>query len=435
MRDITWRPPPHPLGCVLRWCFVLSALGTHGVGPLCAGGIHVPLDAMGSPGFWLPAFSLVGLMPNATIKVQLQTDRPRPNAQLVLLNEQQLLAVYPHLVRSVPTTSSYLPCTWRESLMRGYINETYRISGTGRPSRYWMGILQAWPGAAGAIDGDVWFTNPDGDELPVQRQHDADMFLYMANAFGATLLWGFCLIMKNKRGRSKLHAFMLVNILWKMLVLLLIRYDLLELSRTGEPSPGRTAIWELMRQIQLVMEMVLLYVLGLGWKVLRSTLRPSEQAFAVMLTFILVSLGGLQVMCDTFLSCNNASYSLTKFTLHTLCLNIIIIKTNFNMFTIHRQITEALATPGTGVLYSKYNAFWWFRSLFMFYVVVPSLTSAMSAGVISWTDAWLVHLVREGSLWIIYTSLLWLFRPGPRKVKVLEIAVVDSSGSDGEDGA
>merc|ERR1719326_1315545 len=108
--------------------------------------------------------------------------------------------------------------------------------------------------------------------------------------------------------------------------------------------------------------------------------------------------------------CTPQSYVLTQFTLHSLCFLVVIVATNFNIFTLQRQIVEALATPDTGVLYTKHHAYCWFRGFFLFFVIIPSVTNFLNLHVLSWDELWVLIFVRELSLWLVHLAVLLLFR-------------------------
>jgi len=417
--DISW--------LARRWLLLAAFLLPPG-----AGAIYVPVNNESAPWFWVRVMDGVGLAPNATITVQLSAAVPAPNAFVVLLSESQLLAIAPYLLRKGPPylSSSYLPCAWRASLA-GTVNATFRLEA-GAMSRYYFGVMQASFGAARGLFGEVGYVNPGGDQLPVQQWNVPGVILFMALAFLGSGLVLFILCVLRRRGRTRLHAMLLGTILVKCWVLLLIRHDLSTLRRTGRQSVVRQATWQLLRQVQSIMEVMLFYLVGLGYKVVRSHLRQSEQVFAATITLTSLCLGSLEVACSTFVGCSNQSYLLTQFTLHSICFLVIIIAVNFNIFTLQRQISEALATPETGALYAKHRAYCWFRGFFLYYVVIPSVTNFFALHVVSWTELWVIVLVREGSLWVIYTGVFWLFRPGPKHLRVFELAVMESSESDSD---
>lgn len=307
---------------------------------------------------------------------------------------------------------------------------TVRDVGNGR---YWLGIIQTLPGTVQGLSGEVSFVNPGGEELFVQQHQVPTVILIVAWLFFMSATALFALTALRRRGRSRLHALILCTLLAKCFVLLLVRQDFEEVSKTGVQSVVREIIWQLLRQVHSIMEVVVFYVIGLGWKVTRPQLRASEWAFAATISILSFFLGSFEVACSTFAACTGQSYVLTQFTLHSLCYLVVIVATNFNIFTLQRQISEALATPGTGTLYTKYRAYCWFRGFFLFFVVIPSVSNFLALHVLSWDDLWVVVLVRETSFWLVHTAVLVLFRPGMQSFKVFELAVVESSDSESTD--
>jgi hypothetical protein len=395
--------------------------------------MKLPVQAEVLSWFWTPLFPAVGLAPNATVQVTLHTKKPSPNAFVVVFSEPQLMANNPLLVPNPgPKQSTYLPCTWRSSLAED-VNASFRIPSQGA-LRYFFGVLQAVPGAASGISGEVDFVNPDGSQLEVQQRSTPGVVLLMAWAFFGSAAFLAVLVLLRRRARNRLHGLLLVALVVKCLVLLLIRQDVQAMARTGRPSREMEALWQLLRQVQLILEVVVFYTIGLGWKVVRSQLRNSEWAFAAAVSGISFFLGALEVACNTsFRTCGSQSYLLTQFTLHSICFLVVIIATNFNIFTLQRQIAEALAAPETSALYAKHRAYCWFRGFFLYFVIVPTVTNFLALHVVSWDELWVIVLVREGSLWIIYTAVLWLFRPGLSQLRVFpELAVVESSESDSD---
>ncbi|CAK0826714.1 unnamed protein product [Prorocentrum cordatum] len=119
-------------------------------------------------------------------------------------------------------------------------------------------------------------------------------------------------------------------------------------------------------------------MVGLGWKVVRSHLRYSEWLFAGVVSGLSFLFGMTQVVCNTLGVCGGGqSYLLTQFTLHSLWPTalVVIIATNFNIFSLQRQISEALASPDTSGLYAKHRAYSFFRGFFLYFVILPTMTN------------------------------------------------------------
>jgi len=327
--------------------------------------------------------------------------------------------------------STYLPSEWRASLAEP-IDAVHTVKAR-ENGRYTLGILQAVEHSVQDLSGYVGFKNPGGEELSLRYQHVPKTILFVAWLFFGSSTFLFVLTALRRRGRSRLHGFILATLIVKCFTLLLMRQDIVQLSRTGKQLLWRQILWQLMRQVELILEVIVFYVIGLGWKVTRTHLRASEWAFATTISMLSVCLGSFEVACNTIMPCTGQSYVLTQFTLHSLCYLVVIVATNFNIFTLQRQIMEALATPETGVLYNKYHSYCWFRGFFLFFVVIPSITNFLAFHVLSWDEMWVVVLVKECSHWAVQSAVIMLFRPGPRQLLVFELAVVESSDSDSTD--
>lgn len=256
----------------------------------------------------------------------------------------------------------------------------------------------------------------------------------MAWAFGCSSLWLLALIVLHRHGRSRLHGVILLALVSKCAVMVALSQDMQVVARTGRATAATQFPLQLLKQAQLVVEVLLFYLIGLGWKVTRPHLKASQWAFAASIGVLSFSLGSMEAACEAMGTCKRQNYLLTQFTLHSLCFLVGIVATNVNIFVLQRHIHEALAAPETSQLYAKHGAYCWFRMVFLYLVVVPTLTNILDLHVVHWDELWVVMLVRQGSLWIIYTAVLWLFRPGLAVLPVFNLAVVESSDS-GSDSA
>eukprot|EP00933_Yihiella_yeosuensis_P026439 TRINITY_DN20500_c8_g1_i1.p1 TRINITY_DN20500_c8_g1~~TRINITY_DN20500_c8_g1_i1.p1 ORF type:complete len:418 (-),score=35.97 TRINITY_DN20500_c8_g1_i1:310-1467(-) len=375
----------------------------------------------------------VSLSPGATVSVNLRTDKPSPNGFVILLNDEQLRASILPLLHRLPRQiqiegNSYLPCAWRGSLADP-LNVSHKVLSD-RIHSYALGVLQARPGSVTGLAGEVGFMNPGGSHLPAHEEGTAECAHVMACLFLASTALLALLTVLRWRSRTKLHLVVFGNLFSKVLMLTFLMKDMEVSAKSGKPSAVRTALWQLLRQFQQVMAVLVFFVIGLGWKVMRPNLRNSEWAFGGMVSLISFLLGTLEVACTTFGSCNPQRYLLTQFTVHSLCFLVVIIATNFNVFVLQRQITEARASPEVSGLYSKLHSYSWFRGFFLYFVIIPTVVSTLTLHSISFRGLW---VVRETSEWIVFTGVMWLFRPGSlSRLKVFELAVVDNS--DGEDG-
>eukprot|EP00747_Dinoflagellata_sp_TGD_P167671 gnl/TRDRNA2_/TRDRNA2_192464_c0_seq1.p1 gnl/TRDRNA2_/TRDRNA2_192464_c0~~gnl/TRDRNA2_/TRDRNA2_192464_c0_seq1.p1 ORF type:complete len:433 (+),score=78.72 gnl/TRDRNA2_/TRDRNA2_192464_c0_seq1:89-1387(+) len=403
------------------------------------------VDLTGLRWIWTPVISGVGLNPNATIHMDLTPAKAAPNAWILVLAEAQLRRVAPLLaLRSReeeqsrggddgPVQSSYLSSCWRSSLAEP-VQAAFQVSGT-KADRYFVGVLQAHHNSLQGVSGTVSFVNPGGEQLLVQQRHVPRVVLGLAWAFFAIAVFSFLTYALRRRYRSRLHMAMFGMVITKCLVLLLVWHDFHLVAVTGWYSIPRQITWQLLKQVQAFMELMIFYVIGLGWKVVRPYLRGPEWTFAASIGALSFFLGSLEILCDTVATCAGQSYLLTQFTVQSLCYLVVIVATNFNIFNLQRQISEALAAPETGTLYCKLQSYIFFRGFFIFFIIIPSVTNYLTFKVLTWDELWVNMFVREFSLWVVYAGIIWLFRPGSPTLNVFELAVVDgnNSGSDSEE--
>jgi len=240
----------------------------------------------------------------------------------------------------------------------------------------------------------------------------------------------------RRRSRTRLHALLMLELLVKSFVMLSGYRDFEHVAKTGWSSLGTEVLFRIAAQVHLVLELVTFYAIGLGWCVMRPHLRLVEWAFIGFVSLMSIILGLLEIACDTIAICTDSTFALTQFTLHSLCFLVIIAKTNFNVFTLQRQISEALAAPETGNLYCKHRAYCRFRIIFLFFIAIPSLTNFLILfRVVEWQEFWLFVLAKEACNWCVHTATVVVFKPGPKSLGVLDLAVVDDSDdSEGEMG-
>merc|ERR1719221_1832834 len=97
---------------------------------------------------------------------------------------------------------SYLPCAWRASLANS-VNATYQVIAP-EAVRYWLGVIQADPGAGHSIEGQVGFINPGGCQLPIQQQRVLFIWPLVAEAFALLLIAFIVLCALRYRSCSRL---------------------------------------------------------------------------------------------------------------------------------------------------------------------------------------------------------------------------------------
>lgn len=213
----------------------------------------------------------------------------------------------------------------------------------------------------------------------------------------------------------------------KGLVMLLMSGAMQALERTGEELTIRQIMWQMLGHVAKVLELMVFYTVGLGWKVIRRQLRPEEWTFALGVAVPSLLLGFLDVTCNKTGTCPGKNYLLTQFTLHSLCYLLVIVATNFNIFMLQHQISESVAALDTGILYAKHLRYGYFRVVFVVFMIIPTITNTLSLHALNWQEVWVVMLMHEALLWGVVVAVCWLFWPGVYHLRVFELAVNSDS--------
>lgn len=397
--------------------------------PLGVFGLMLSVDIDDSPSVWTPLLNEVGLSRNATIALDLYTAKPCPHAHIMVLSRKQRVELERNINRDTLRVNSLrVKSSWRASLSRR-AKTTFALQAA-VADRYYVGILQEVPGSLVGLRGSVAFTNQDGNQLSLQEQALPGMLLALAQLFFCIGAWLCAYSATHRRGLSRLHGLLILTILTKSLVLSLMDSEVTSVARNGQESIVRQICCRFLQEVQALMEVISFYVISLGWKLTRSHLQMCEWALVTSVCAVSLLLSCYEIIRALIMDPGGDSVLVMQFGLHSLCFLVIVVATNFNILTLQRQIAEALAAPETSALYHKHWAFCVFRGLFLYFVVLPPLLNALFVHVVSWQGFWVVVLMREASLFVVYAGISWIFRPGPKHMRVFDLALVESSDSD-----
>lgn len=380
----------------------------------------------------------VGLAPNATVEINLKAENSgSDSAFLVILTFDQFHGheFFQEKTPAIRFNDYYSPSYWRQTVGKG-IQTLHRIRAPSK-DRYYVGLIQTGPPSKRlrGLTGTVCLVNPGKQHLPLQEANFPEVFFCAAWAFLLAAAGFFALLILRRRGRSRLHFLLLSNLLLKGLIDTLTWNDAMNTSRFGEVSVSRRVIWQILAKLQSIVELMILLLVALGWKLVRPHgLRPAEWVFAASVSFISLFLGLLEVVCHTMTTYSGRSYLFTRFTLHSLCYLVIVVATNFNLYMLNRQIQAALVGGAeTGPLYVKAQSYFVFRIVFLIFILIPSVTIFIQVRILSWDQQWVYILFHEMLVWCVHVVLCILFRPGASQMQVFELAVDDGDDEDEND--
>lgn len=383
--------------------------------------LHMAPSKIAAPS-WTYLFYDIGLDRNASIFMDIHCQTRATNAYLIMLTDAQFKnweGSRPFLPEPGHKLNSYLVSYWRQNLDSG-IRTTHRIR-TPHAERYHMGILNVGPEEL-TVRAEIRFTNPYDQHLPLQYEHVPASLGFVASAFlvsSATLLVLFITVWRRKR--TAIHSLILAAQLLKFISLVLECQDFNIISRTGHTSVLRAATYGLLQKLHATLDVLLLLVASLGWKIHRSRLSLIEVRFLAGISTILLYLGTLEVFCGMSSSCD--SYLLGRYVSQALCYLVIIFALHFNCQVVHTRLADAFVSPLVEDLYEKRQTYYILWTAFVVWILQPSVLLLIQVYLLDWRQVWLYMLLRGLSSWVVCLIVAFALCPRPPVVPVLSVVL------------
>lgn len=179
----------------------------------------------------------------------------------------------------------------------------------------------------------------------------------------------------------------------------------------------RALVWGLLEKVHFTMELMLLLLASLGWKVHRPRLSAVEVRFLAGLSTVLMYLGTLEVLCGEEPVC--ANYKLGRYVLQALCYLVIVFALHFNCQVVHMRLTDAFVSPTAADLYEKQKTYRVLTRAFFVVVMQPSVLLLIQVYILGWRQTWVYMLLRGLSGWLICMVVAFALCPRPPTMCVL----------------
>lgn len=357
----------------------------------------------------------IGLEPGATIGMNFYGEEHANSTYIMVLTHAQLVA-WRSMEGGAHGLNSYVVCFWREPL-RGHVHTSFQVRAPEK-DRYYVGVFNALQSPLYA-HGTLSFVNPGGQELMLQERHVPSVLLWMSLLFlmGGSIFAG--VVAFSRRGRHAAHVLIVTVLVTKSAVLLARSFHYVRISRNGSDSTFGNVVWQLLDKAQTIAELMMLFLIALGWKFLRNTLSVAEKRFALGLSVLSFYLGFFEVVCSSAASCSG--YQLSRYILHSLCYLVVIVAMNFNLQMISLQITESPASPDAGKLYSKRYSYTFFRWIILAFIIAPTIELFFEVAVVPWDAAWVCILLKQLRCLAIYGCICAAFRPDPPSPRLFDL--------------
>mmetsp|Transcript_52244 Transcript_52244/g.145783 ORF Transcript_52244/g.145783 Transcript_52244/m.145783 type:complete len:571 (-) Transcript_52244:75-1787(-) len=361
----------------------------------------------------------VGLAPGALLSLNISNEMPSNGTVLMILSSGQWDLWRHYGLRSLDgkSYSNYLVSYWRRPLYEQLA--VRHIIRAAEPDRYFVCILNKF-GAPMSLQSDIDYVNPDGQHLPLQmvglpeilKVFTAAFFVLMAVvAFIVTFVW--------VRRATLLHALVVVCLWLKSFELAMkLKYFAL-IARVGEAPEQLYQVWQLCAKFHGILEIMLLLLIALGWRILRSRLSESERRFTLIAIGSTSILAALQVCCNVTVA--EPAVNLWFYLVRVICYIVIIFATNFNLQLIHAHLVESPVAPYVAVLYQKHQAYAQFRRLFLAVIFRPSVILWIQVSMFKQEMWWVVNALDEAYAWAIYMGIFIALRPGSSRRGMLPL--------------
>jgi len=361
----------------------------------------------------------VGLAPGAVLWVNITNSLPSNGTVLVVLSHHQWHDWLRNQLTSLPvdslgphnhTYSSYLISNWRQPFVSRLVAK-YTLRAA-KPDRYYIGILNVHREVM-LIGGTISYENPGGQQLPLQLAHLPDLMWVFSIAFGA-LMMAAAMMLSMRRDATLLHLF-LCGCVWLKSVELALKWKyLFVLSHEGVAPLWRRQIWQLVSKLHEVLQMGLLLVTALGWRMLRPRLTSIEIKFTTLAVSLALVLVALQVGSESAASdVVPVSFQLLFYIVKVMCYLVIIFAMNFNLQVINVHLAESPVTTAIAAFYRKQEAFMTLRRVFLALVFKPSVLLWLQLSVLNNPGTeWIATVIDEVWVWCLYVGIFAAVWPG-----------------------
>lgn len=395
---------------------------------LCSGlKVQVPSFTADVP--FLLLLADVGFTPGVELSVNITSSEP--GAVFLLLSSTQLHDWLhgPPREDTDGNLSSYFASQWRQPLSRQL---SARIDlDLPKVDFFYAGIFDPTFNAETPkkYKIDLDFVNAHGQHLPVQWAKLPLMWAISSIAF-SFFVQGAVILTSTTwyRSSTPLHGLLMLCAALKAIELV-VRAELFRvLSLAGDAPPWKLKVWRLLHYVTDTFELLVMVLIALGWKVLRSRLSDVEMRCVRVLfaTGMLMALAEAQVTGPFRPASGLGSiFAITQMVIYLS----VILTVNQNLQILAMGLEESHFSPTTILMYRKQQAYFRFRIAFYLMLLRPSILAWLRLTVIEESTEWLLLGIGEALLLIVYILLFSGLKPTSDKSGLMKLWRSEMRGS------
>ena len=256
------------------------------------------------------------------------------------------------------------------------------------------------------------------------------------NLLGVFLAAYVGILLLGARNVNKLHYFYLATLVFTIAFLISWSHSIELESATGDRSSWASKWVPSLYQKGFDILEVLVYVFtALGWQTMRPAFAWNEIQMISVGSFMSFMLGVFEIACgDDELECG--SYTSARMIIHMFGFLTAIVAFNYQIAFLTAHVGESsIAAVETGKLYTQLNQFYYFRIVFLLFIVQPTIAVVVRADILNWEDDYLFIAF----FWVTKISLICAvaltFRPRDGRMPIVDLAIKERRRSQRENRA
>jgi hypothetical protein len=277
---------------------------------------------------------------------------------------------------------------------------------------------------AGGILRVDWMQN-DGTFLQYQFKKLPFALQVMFNVVTCVLAVYLSIIIVNMKLVTILHYIFLFLVSYTLLFLACWRSGLLLEDSVGDRSHWKTRwIPGLLEKGFDIIEVVVYFIVAVGWKSVRNHLYPTELQFITIGSTISFILGVFEIACgDDAVSAGN--FTSARMIVHMFGYLAAIVGFNFQLaFGTSILQDSSIASRDTARTYFFLDKFWWFRAVFLAFIIQPTVSVVIRSDILDWQDDWLFVTFFWATKIALLVTVAFVFRPQPvSRMSVVEMSI------------
>ena len=270
-----------------------------------------------------------------------------------------------------------------------------------------------------------WQQREGGSFLQYQFRKLSDGLSVIAYVLSAFVIGYASILIRNRRYITRLH-FMYIGLMIYTLIFVHIWNRSVELERDSGDRSSWQGKWlpGLLEKGFDIGEVLTYLVTAVGWQTVRPQLYPNEVQFVVIGSGISFLLGVFELLSGDD-AVESGNFTSARMIIHMFGYLAAIVGFNYHIAFGTALLEESsIASRDTARTYSLLNKFWWFRTIFLLFIIQPTIAVIVRTDILYWEDDWLFVTFFWFTKIALLVAVAGVFRPRPvERMALVELAI------------